>query len=274
MYRDILVHIKPYEEWSAHVDYAIGVAASLGARLRGLAIFSEVAMMRNLTRRDSPKVRELEARDAKRINEIAAEFKKAAQAKQVECVFATADGRASEIVTWLARFHDLSVIEQRDPRKDDIDYDAAEEATLAAGRPIILVPRMGAYNPDPRHILLAWNGSRQAAAALHGALPFIDRASKVTCLLGQGRDRFGGGTNMPELGIEEALRRRVKEVAVDKIEVADAGVGDYLLDRAAGLKADLLVMGAYGRSWFSEFAFGGATRHVFRHATLPILMGH
>jgi len=34
------------------------------------------------------------------------------------------------------------------------------------------------------------------------------------------------------------------------------------------------VMGAYGRARFSEWIFGGATRHVLEHARLPLFMRH
>jgi nucleotide-binding universal stress UspA family protein len=33
-------------------------------------------------------------------------------------------------------------------------------------------------------------------------------------------------------------------------------------------------MGAYGRNRFSEWIFGGATRHVLGHADIPVFMRH
>lgn len=38
--------------------------------------------------------------------------------------------------------------------------------------------------------------------------------------------------------------------------------------------AELLVMGAYGCSRFSEWVLGGATRHVLAWAKLPVLLRH
>jgi len=40
------------------------------------------------------------------------------------------------------------------------------------------------------------------------------------------------------------------------------------------MRADLLVMGAYGRSRLRERILGGATRRVLSQATLPVLMQH
>ena len=50
----------------------------------------------------------------------------------------------------------------------------------------------------------------------------------------------------------------------------EAGVA--ILETAANANADLIVMGAYGRSRFSEWVLGGATRHVLQHMTVPAFM--
>ena len=55
---------------------------------------------------------------------------------------------------------------------------------------------------------------------------------------------------------------------------SDLGVGDALLSRAADLGVDLIVMGAYGHARLLEYAFGGVTRHLLRHMTVPVLMSH
>ena len=40
------------------------------------------------------------------------------------------------------------------------------------------------------------------------------------------------------------------------------------------MDAQLLVMGAWGRSRLSELVLGGATRYVLERAHLPLLMAH
>ena len=55
---------------------------------------------------------------------------------------------------------------------------------------------------------------------------------------------------------------------------SDISVGDELLSRVSDLGCDLIVMGAYGRSRFREMVFGGATRHLLNHMTVPVLMSH
>lgn len=51
-------------------------------------------------------------------------------------------------------------------------------------------------------------------------------------------------------------------------------VGDRLLGIAAGDGIDLLIAGAYGHSRLREWALGGVTRHLLRHATVPTPLSH
>ncbi len=271
--RHILVHIKANEPWSAHVDYAIDTAVRFKARLRGIVTFSEVVVMRSLTHSADSAVEEQQTRDSVVAAELRKRFEAATAAAGIASDFVTGEGTAGELVAWAARMHDLTIVEQLDPRRDELGYDAAEAAALSAGRPVLILPRIGRFTPLPEHILLAWNGSQQSAAALQGALPFIGKAKKVTVCVGEERGRLRSSAHAPAITIREHLQYHVGTVEIEAVEVGSADVGEYLLTRANEIGAGMMVMGAYGRSWFSEFALGGATRHVFRNLTLPVLMG-
>jgi nucleotide-binding universal stress UspA family protein len=276
MFRDIMVHLKAQEEWSPHIDYAISVAASFRARLRGFMTFSEVASLRSLSRYDEKHILEQRERDAAAAARMRERFLSAANSSQVECELITGEGPANELVTFAARLHDLTIVEQRDPRRDELGYDPAEEAVLSAGRPVVLIPRIGRFDPAPKGVLLAWNGSLQSATALHYALPFIEAAEKAVVCLGPRRshDRPRSISHEPALDIRAHLLRRVQQVEVENTEAGADDIGEHLLSRANEHNAGMLVMGAYGRSWLSEWVLGGATRHVLRHMSLPVLMGH
>nr|WP_231647030.1 universal stress protein [Ralstonia syzygii] len=51
-------------------------------------------------------------------------------------------------------------------------------------------------------------------------------------------------------------------------------IGELLLSRAADFNADLLVMGAYGRTRLRELILGGVTRTLLASMTVPVLMSH
>lgn len=271
--RDILVHLKSHEDWSPHIDHAISTAKLFSAHLRGLVTFHEVVMLRNLpgyAEQAAEKQLEKDVLIARRLEE---RFLETCRKAGVSASFDTAQGTAGEIIPWASRLHDLTIIEQRQPESDELGFDAAEETALSAGRPVLLIPRRGHFDPSPEHVLVAWNGSAMAAAAVQGALPFIERARKVTICSGELRLPLRPGSRVPDMSIAGHLRRHVAEVVEERTQVGPAHIGEYLLDRANDLGCGMIVMGAFGRSWFSEYLLDGATRHMLKHMSMPILTG-
>jgi nucleotide-binding universal stress UspA family protein len=51
-------------------------------------------------------------------------------------------------------------------------------------------------------------------------------------------------------------------------------IQDALLSRAADLAADMIVAGAYHHSPLRESVFGGVSRGLLDHMTVPVLMSH
>ena len=271
--RDILVHLKSHEEWSPHIDYAIRTAKLFSCHVRALVTFHEVVILRSLPRYAGQGLDEQMEKDAAIAKHLKSKFINACAEAGVAGSFDTAEGAAGELIPWASRLHDLTIIEQRQPGSDELGLDAAEETTLSAGRPVLLVPRHGHFQPTPEHILIAWNGSAMAAAAVHGAMPFLERAKKVTICSGELRLPLRPGSRIPSISLANHLKRHIAEVVEERTELGPALIGEHLLDRANGLGCGMIVMGAYGRSWFSEYLLGGATRHMLKHMTVPVLTG-
>ena len=59
---------------------------------------------------------------------------------------------------------------------------APEDLVVAAGRPVLVVPYAGEFAALGRRVLVAWDGSREAARAAHDALPLLQKAELVTLL--------------------------------------------------------------------------------------------
>ncbi len=272
--KEILVHLKAHEPWSTHIDHGLGLGAFFGARVRGLMTFLDVAILRGVLAPNDPSVAERAERLRAEAQGTVERFHERAKALGVEAVFEFAEGAASEIVLWASRLHDLTVIEQRDPAGDELGYDPAEQAALSSGRPVLVTPRQGAFNAAPRHLVVAWNGSREAAAAVQAARPFIEKAQRVTVLTGSEKHVLRASARVPDLSIRGYLERHVAKVSEEKVKVSPDEAGAHLLARCDALEADMLVMGIYGRSWFSELILGGATRHVLQTMRLPVLMAH
>jgi nucleotide-binding universal stress UspA family protein len=58
--------------------------------------------------------------------------------------------------------------------------------------------------------------------------------------------------------------------------VSTRGSGDNkeILSAVRSMKSDLLVMGAYSRSRFSQMIFGGVTDYMLNRSSIPVLMRH
>jgi nucleotide-binding universal stress UspA family protein len=123
-------------------------------------------------------------------------------------------------------------------------------------------------------VLVAWDGSREAARAAHDALPLLRQAELVT-LLTVGEREADFEHHRP--GLERMLRNYERHgVAVQMEEALPAGyaISDVLLSRATDLGADLIVAGAYHHSQLRESLFGGVTRDLLERMVTPVLLSH
>lgn len=272
--RDVLVHVKSYEEWSEHIEVAGRICKAEGARLSGLYTLRNLATLKAAFGPQSPGVVQRQTDDYATAAKVDGVFRAFLERAEVVGEFRIGEGAASELITWASRFHDLVVVEQTDHETDEIGWDVAEECALGSGRPTLIVPFRGEFPSIGRRIVVAWNGSRQAARALHGALPFIERAEKVAVLKGKSSEVLSSITRYPDIDVAVYLQRYTSRLEVREFDCGDRNAGAAILDAARHAGADLLVMGAYGRSWFSEWMLGGATRTVLRDMHLPVLMAH
>lgn len=173
----------------------------------------------------------------------------------------------------LARGADLTILGQSSPDDRVPLADAAIEQTLLnSGRPILVTPFIGSPITVARTVLVGWDGGREAARAVHDALPLLRHAETVTVLsVDENRHRTGGPS-----GAEIASHLARHGVATTAVHTITAGLGisDVLLDYASDIAADLIVVGGYGHSRLQERLLGGATIGLLRHMTVPVFMSH
>ena len=188
------------------------------------------------------------------------------------------DARALPVIECVlpcARSADLIVASQTDPMwLGSGQLDIADQLVLESGRPVLIIPNTEPHGSVGERVLVAWNGRREAARAAFDALPMLQRAKavKVVWVNPQSEDAAPG--DVPTADICSALARHgVRCEGTDQI-MPRANVGETLLACARDIAADLLVMGCYGHARLREFVFGGASRHVLQHMSIPILMSH
>lgn len=160
------------------------------------------------------------------------------------------------------RTADLVIAAQR-----DVDGDAgADVDTLVydAGRPVLVVPKDGPVITSFKRILLAWNGSKEAARAAFDALPFIIEAEHTEILVIDPPESVEDDMQAAGAEIAASLSRHGAAVTVTVEETDDDGVEEIIQKRLAASGADMVVLGAYSHSWLRQLLFGGVTRSVLR----------
>jgi len=180
----------------------------------------------------------------------------------------------ASVVMERGRAANLIVAGQTDPEWDLSPLmDFPEHVVLESGRPVLVIPYAGRYSTIGRRVVIAWKPARESARAVFDALPLLLGAEAVHIL--EVKERPDDvSTLAPDTSIAAALARHGIKPEVRTSIASELSVGDEILSRAADLDADLLVMGAYGHSRFRELVFGGTTRHIARHMTLPTLLSH
>ena len=175
-----------------------------------------------------------------------------------------------------ARTADLIIAGQKDSDWPYSElFDIPEWLAMESGRPVLIIPKGGAERALARRILVGWNNSREAAKAVFVALPLLKRADEVRIISIEDQQQPATVRDVPATEIAATLARHgVNGVAETVLRDRDRTPAEELMAVAQRQKADLIVMGCYGRSRIREFILGGATHHALQHATIPVLMAH
>ena len=185
-------------------------------------------------------------------------------------------GDPAHAITAHARGADLAVIGQPDPAAADAPFVAglANAAILGSGRPVLVIPYVGAPGSIGDTVLIALDRSRESARAVADALPLLARARKVIVLSITAAAEETLGDTQARTQVVSHLRGHGIDAEVHHLDLPDMAIGELLLSQAADFGADLIVMGAYGHARFQELVLGGVTRTMLEAMTVPVLMSH
>lgn len=177
-------------------------------------------------------------------------------------------GREDDVVASAGRLSDLVILARPLPNRDLPSPLTVNAAILDTGRPLLLAPAKPPAKTGG-HIAVFWNGSPQAARAVHFALPFLKKADRVSVLAAREEE-----TPTPGEGLVAYLAKHGITAGFRIFAAGGPGsdVGRGLLAEAEKDAADLVVMGAFTHSRLRQLILGGVTRLVLNTATLPVLL--
>ena len=277
-YRTILLHLDNGSDNDRRIDAAVQLAVAHDAHL--IAIHAPAPLYLQWSPETGLR-EELAARHRQEDEAMAkAAFERfeaaAAKAGLGRRETRQAHGDPRELLTVHARYADLVVMGQADPAADGSREAASivEDVILSCGRPVMVVPYIGLLQPVGRHVMVAWDASREAARAVSDALPLLEKAGKVSVVSVDAKPSSSGHGQLPGADLGLFLARHRIEVQVDHLKSGGLGIGDVLLNHASDRNADLIVMGCYGHTRLRELVLGGATRTLLQTTPVPLLMAH
>lgn len=276
-YKTILVHCDASRSVGSRLAVAAEVAQRFDARLVALHAREpfEVVSYVDGGMALGPLMEAYEAgRDAAEKTARAA-YEKAIKGATFTSEWRVTEAFSDDALAVNARYADLLVVGQADP--EDVAGsrgDLPEAMAFATGRPVLVVPKIGALAPVGKTVMVCWNASRESARATADALPFLRAAEKVIVLVVDPEVSADGHGQEPGADVALWLARHGVKVTVQREVAADSRVGETILSRAADSGADLIVMGIYGHSRLREFVLGGASRTLLESMTVPVLMSH
>lgn len=174
-------------------------------------------------------------------------------------------GNPDDVIVHDGRLVDLLVL-PRPGAEADVSEVSFEAALFESGRPVLIAPREVPATIGDK-VVIAWNGSAEAARAVAFALPILRRADQVTVVTVVG-DRTDDGLPRQLVGYLAWHGLVATPRTIVGIASAEDALGQMSED------ADLLVMGAYTTSRLRELILGGVTRHMLDTATVPLLLAH
>jgi nucleotide-binding universal stress UspA family protein len=174
-----------------------------------------------------------------------------------------------------ALYADLLVMGQHDandPQAREVPPDLVSSTLVTSGKPALVLPYATELPDRFDTVAIAWKPTREAARAVCGAMPLLQRAGQVVVLSWGEEEQFitGSPLDLARFLSAHGVQARLQPQGPKET----ARIGEMLLSRACDVSADLLVMGCYGHSRGREWLLGGATRTVLESMTLPVLMAH
>ncbi len=273
-YECMTVLLDNTASFSRTIAFSIDLAARHGAHLTGLYLSYEPVIVADPYGLAIPVMQEWDETAQAREDHARNAFYLAADKAGIHFSWVVYRGTEWQKAISHARASDLVIVCQRNPADSPnvLDHGVLKKVILKLGKPVLMLPYDGTVSLNFAHIIMAWDGGREAARAMTDALPYLKLAEIVKVVTIS--DSADLGNDLPDVDIAAYLAKHDVKVEIERNQSVHLPTADWLLDRAGETGAGLLVMGAYGHHRLTELVLGGVTHTIMRKMTLPVLMSH
>jgi nucleotide-binding universal stress UspA family protein len=213
----------------------------------------------------------VEATDRK-ITSLLTDFQQQCSAAKVSCRTLKQSGDPEKLLVQEAQSVDLLIMGKKSIPEgpERVASHVLRETLRHATRPVLCVCHRDTRNWDHAPVLVAYDGSPQAAKALQ---------MFHAVGLGRGRDIHllmvtGDSEDQHPVELAADYMRAYNYQVHNHFKPSDLPAGEVILGEAKRLHIGLIVMGAYGVSPIKELFFGSVTRAVLKDSKLPLFLYH
>jgi nucleotide-binding universal stress UspA family protein len=275
--KDILISLteKGKPNTSSALNYGLTLASACMAHVTAQAASVLFELPRSVTREVIIDIIATENRRLRNHAEmLAARAQQQAASVGVACTINTPHVTYDvlrEILVGLARIHDLCVFDAAGSIVE-IDRGLIDSVLFESGRPILIVPP-GRETFAAFRIIVAWDGSAQAARAVADALPLLKAAEVVEIVSVLGEKDISRSVPGAELA-PHLLHHGVNVEVKSRSVIQNGDVAATLIDQAGISRADMIVMGGFVHSRLREWVMGGVTQSLLRKSPVPLFISH
>jgi nucleotide-binding universal stress UspA family protein len=275
-YKDILVQLEAAASFTRY-EIAAELAARAGGRLTGVYLktslinqYNNIGTIGYLPPEDLNRlIREHNQGQGEDAAKSAAILTKAVAAAKADGDWRVIDGDTPNDLIFEARHADLVILGPQTPAPAYNVHASPVDITLGGGGPVLITPHRINKSKIGERVLVAWNGSREAARALRDALPLLVDNAAVEVRVAHPKDAEHD-TALLTHHLERHGYRPNIETVVDEGQ----SISEWLASEASRTECDLIVMGLYGHARFQEFVLGGVSRDMLHSPPLPLLISH
>ncbi len=262
MFKDIMVHLDQSDACENRLEAAVALAKQHGAKLTGLYVYSSL-------RQKDPTIETAGVRES--FNQHTQGAGLVTEFLDIDLVFLQTG--VAEIIGYYASFTDLLIVSQTLSADRDKQHEfiaSPERLLLGTGRPVLIIPRYGAFPHIGERIMVAWKAGPKASRATHDAMPLL-RSAKHVNMVSVGNATFAEGEGAR---LTDYLTLHGVNASIEQLPSGDLSIGDTLLNLVADDNMDLMVLGIHIVTKRGHLDMGSIGSYLLDHMTVPMLLSH
>jgi nucleotide-binding universal stress UspA family protein len=176
-------------------------------------------------------------------------------------------GTPARILSIVGPLADLAVVSRPKAKSSGAARSFLLATLLNSARPVLVLPQRRIARLG-QSIVIAWNQSADAAAAVVAGLPMLQHAEQVTVVSCGPENRAGPKS----VHLCDYLKHW--GINAERVSTRGQSVEGELEQAYRDAGGSLLLMGAYSRPRLRELVFGGVTETMLFKTNIPVLMLH